>query len=178
MVTGNPLQYPCLETHRRSLVGYSHGVTKSQTRLSDFTSILHGDWWSDPEWTSFDWTPRGTGALVPAVNPCVHPPLGEWRRIWVSISCSRISHIGWDSELYLAVKQVTCPPPSRKDTGKFGWKIPRNSHPGKSSWLGAGLKMPGNYPPSGKVLGMWGSIGGKNRGILGAWLKDAEVTPL
>ena len=23
---------------------------------------------------SFDWTPRGTGALVPAVAPCAHPP--------------------------------------------------------------------------------------------------------
>ena len=34
---GNPLQYSCLEnTHgQRSLVDYSHGFTKSQTRLSN-----------------------------------------------------------------------------------------------------------------------------------------------
>ena len=35
----NPLQYPCLESPhgKRSLVGYIHGVTKSWTRLSDYS---------------------------------------------------------------------------------------------------------------------------------------------
>ena len=34
---GNPLQYSCLENshEQRSLAGYSNGVTKSWTRLSD-----------------------------------------------------------------------------------------------------------------------------------------------
>ena len=36
---GNPLQYSCLENHhgQRSLAGYSPWVTKSWTRLNDFT---------------------------------------------------------------------------------------------------------------------------------------------
>ena len=40
---GNPLQYSCLEKFhgRRSLVGCSPCVTKSQTRLSDFTFTFH-----------------------------------------------------------------------------------------------------------------------------------------
>ena len=37
---GNPLQYPCLEspTDRGAWWATVHGVTKRQTRLSDFTS--------------------------------------------------------------------------------------------------------------------------------------------
>ena len=41
---GTPLQYSCLEnpTHkRRSLVGCSHGVSKSRTRLIDFPFTFH-----------------------------------------------------------------------------------------------------------------------------------------
>ena len=35
---GYPLQYSCLENsmEQRSLVGYNHPVTKSQTRMSDY----------------------------------------------------------------------------------------------------------------------------------------------
>ena len=35
--------------------------------------------------------------------------LWECRQMWVCLSWSWISHIGWDSEFYLAVEQVTCP---------------------------------------------------------------------
>ena len=40
---GTPLQYFCLENPMdgRSLVGCSHGVAKSRTRLSDFTFTFH-----------------------------------------------------------------------------------------------------------------------------------------
>ena len=39
---GNPLQYSCLETSMAGGAWYAtvHGVAKSQTRLSDFTSFL------------------------------------------------------------------------------------------------------------------------------------------
>ena len=39
---GNPLQYSCLENHmdRGARWATVHGVAKSQTRLSDFTSLL------------------------------------------------------------------------------------------------------------------------------------------
>ena len=38
---GNPLQYSCLENPMDggTWLGYSHGVAKSQTRLSDLTSL-------------------------------------------------------------------------------------------------------------------------------------------
>ena len=41
---GNPLQYSCLEnpTDRGAWPATVHGVTKSQTRLSEFTSYLSG----------------------------------------------------------------------------------------------------------------------------------------
>ena len=40
---GNPLQYSCLENamDRRAWWAAVHGVTKSQTRLSDFTLTFH-----------------------------------------------------------------------------------------------------------------------------------------
>ena len=40
---GNPLQYSCLENpmDRGAWPATVHGVTKSQTRLSEFTSLLH-----------------------------------------------------------------------------------------------------------------------------------------
>ena len=50
MHKGNPLQYSCLENPMNggSLVGYSLWVTKSQTRLSDFTlmfsKFIHIGW--------------------------------------------------------------------------------------------------------------------------------------
>ena len=39
---GNPLQYPCLENPRDRRAWYAtvHGVSKSRTRLSDFTHSL------------------------------------------------------------------------------------------------------------------------------------------
>ena len=39
---GNPLQYPCLENPRDRRAWYAtvHGVSKSWTRLSDFTSLV------------------------------------------------------------------------------------------------------------------------------------------
>ena len=42
---GNPLQYYCLEnpTDRGPWSATVHGVTKSRTRLSDFTSLLQYD---------------------------------------------------------------------------------------------------------------------------------------
>ena len=41
---GNPLQYSCLENPREGGAWYAtvHGVAKSQTRLSDFTSNTEG----------------------------------------------------------------------------------------------------------------------------------------
>ena len=38
---GNPLQYPCLENHMDGRAWWAtvHGVAKSQTRLSEFTSL-------------------------------------------------------------------------------------------------------------------------------------------
>ena len=57
-----------------------------------------------------------------------------------------------------------------KDTEKF---LPRQ----KILDRGLAERHQENYPPSGKVLGREGSTG-KNRGIPGAQLKDAEVTPL
>ena len=40
---GNPLQYSCLENtmDRGAWWAIVHGVTKSQTQLSDFTYLLH-----------------------------------------------------------------------------------------------------------------------------------------
>ena len=42
---GNPLQYSCLENPMDGGAWWAtvHGVTKSRTRLSDFTSITHGE---------------------------------------------------------------------------------------------------------------------------------------
>ena len=43
---------------------------------------------------SFDWTPRGTGTLVPAVAPCTHqPPRGMQTNLGKSPG-SQISRIG------------------------------------------------------------------------------------
>ena len=50
---------------------------KLSSQLSGCASIFsrQDDRRSSPEWTSFlHWTPRGTGALVPAAAPCTHPP--------------------------------------------------------------------------------------------------------
>jgi len=42
---GNPLQYSCLENPMDGGAWWAtvHGVTKSQTRLSDFTFTIHRD---------------------------------------------------------------------------------------------------------------------------------------
>ena len=58
---------------------------------------------------SFDWTPRGTGALVPAVALCTHQPPWALQTNLGKSPGSQISRIGCDSEFYLAVEQVTCP---------------------------------------------------------------------
>ena len=141
---------------------------------------------------SFDWTPWGTGTLVPAVAPCAHLPswgvqtslglswflnLPCWLRFWVLFG---------GGAGYL-------PPPSRKDAMRGpGWNIqgipthgldtewgsveryrgiPTQS---KDAGWGAGQE---NCPHNGKVRGSRAQLG-KNRGIPGPRLKDAEVTPL
>ena len=47
---GNPLQYSCLENpmDRGAWWATVHGVTKSRTRLSDFTSLRKRWWWDSP----------------------------------------------------------------------------------------------------------------------------------
>ena len=44
---GNPLQYSCLENPMDGEAWWAtvHGVTKSWTRLSDFTWLIHVDVW-------------------------------------------------------------------------------------------------------------------------------------
>ena len=44
---GNPLQYSCLENPKDGGVWWAkvHGVAKSQTQLSDFTSLRFGSKW-------------------------------------------------------------------------------------------------------------------------------------
>ena len=127
--------------------------------------------------------------------------LGECIRVWVS-PCSQISRIGWDSQFYLPVEQVTSPLPvwkilrwgvkylehthswSRHWVGLSG-KILGNSQPIKRYWVRAWLKdAQGDTHPVARFLG-WSGEGwwGRDsietyRGIPRARLKDTEVAPL
>ena len=68
---GNPLQYPCLENpmDRGAWWATVHGVAESRTRLSDFTSFLHGCCqWDDPK-----------HILAPSVWFLLRLPLGFMR---------------------------------------------------------------------------------------------------
>ena len=154
---------------------------------------------------SFAWTPQGTGDLVPAVAPCAHlPPWGvqtnlgksllvlkspilfeilsfiwRWSRLPAPLPVGRILGQGPSETFHPGYTHSW----SRHWVG-LGWKILRNSHPVKRYWVGAGWKMPGELPTQWKGIGVLVRGGGgvqlkkKNRGIPGAQLKDAEVTPL
>ena len=57
---------------------------------------------------SFDWTPRGTGALAPEAAPCTHqPPPAVQTNLGKSLLVLE-SPVLVETELYLAVEQVTC----------------------------------------------------------------------
>ena len=57
---------------------------------------------------SFDWTPRGTGALVPEAAPCTHqPPPAVQMNLGKSLLVLE-SPVLVETEFYLAVEQVTC----------------------------------------------------------------------
>ena len=108
---------------------------------------------------SFDWTPWGTGALLPAVAPCTHLlPQGMQTILGKSLLVLE-SPVLVEILFYLMVEQVTCPLPAGKILGwggwvkhpgythswsrhwvELSWKIPRNSHPGKRYWVGGWLK--------------------------------------
>ena len=130
----------------------------------------------------------------PLVPICL---LGECRWIWVSLSWFSNLLYCWDSDFYLAVKQVTCPLTVGKILGGapvkhpghthswsrqwvgLGWKIPRNPHPGKRYWEGGWLKdARGIIHPVERYWVGEGLIRGKNQGIPRARLKDAKVAPL
>ena len=84
----------------------------------------------DPEWTSFlHWTPRGTGALVPAVAACAHlPPQGVHTNLGKSLLVLNLLY--WLKFRVLFVSGAGyLPPPSRKDTGVGGQvKHPGHTH--------------------------------------------------
>ena len=60
---------------------------------------------------SYDWTPGGTGALVPEAAPCTHQPP---RAVQTNLGKSLLvleSPVLVETEFYLAVEQVACPLP-------------------------------------------------------------------
>ena len=65
---GNPLQYYCLENpmDRGAWWATVHGVTKSQTRLSDFTSVI--------QWK---FKPRFEACALTAFFSCLYHPFGD-----------------------------------------------------------------------------------------------------
>ena len=96
----------------------------------------------------------------------------------------------------MAVEEVTCPLPVGKllargpgetsgayplmiQTLSGAWLKDTEEFPHSQKMLGGGLveRCQENCPPSGKVVGRGARLG-KNRGIPGARLKDAEVAPL
>ena len=82
----------------------------------------------------FDWTPRGTGALVPAVTPCAHsPPWGVQMNLGKSLQVLKSGAWLKDTEKF---------PPSQKIVG----------------W-GLAERCQENCPPSGKVLDRGAQLG-------------------
>ena len=78
---GNPAQCSCLENPhgQRSLVGTVHGVTKSQTRVSDFT-LLCSPWKPYYHWKWEEGFPGGAGGKESAC-PCWRcSSIPGWRR--------------------------------------------------------------------------------------------------
>ena len=112
--------------------------------------------------------------------------LGECRQIWVSLSWFLNLRIGWDSEFYLVVEQVTCLLPAGKILERarvkypgythswfrhwlgLCWKILRNFHTVERYWMGDLLKDAREYPSSEKALGQRASIEKKLRNIQGS----------
>ena len=151
---------------------------KFNSQLSSCTSFFSWQlWqpWKDPEWTSFLWLDStrnwrfgtSSGPLHPSVSSGSADEFG-----WVSPG-SWISHIGWDSEFYLEVGQVTCPLLVGKILGGCGgwwniWGMPTygldtewaldERYQGiptqsKDTGWGAGWKMPEELPTQGKDTG-------------------------
>ena len=102
---GNPFQYSCLENpmDRGAWWATVHGVAKSRTRLSDFTSLhqyLKSRYWS----VYIKWKCQSVVWLCsPMVcSPRGHPVHGARILEWVSIPFSRGSAWPWDPT------QVSC----------------------------------------------------------------------
>ena len=154
-----------------------------------FLVYSYGDWCSDPKWTSFlrlNSTRNGSfGTSSGPLQP--YTSLGSADKFGEVSPGSRISHIGWDSEFYMAVKQITCPLPVGKilgwgcvwvkhlghthswsrhewDSAERYWEIPTQA---KDTGWGMAERCQGNYPSRGKVLGGWGLTGKKSRDTQG-----------
>ena len=74
----SPLQYSCL---KRKIVGYSHGVAKSRTQLSDFTFTFHFHA-LEKEMAAHSsvlaWRIPGTGSLVGLLSMGSHRVTHDW----------------------------------------------------------------------------------------------------
>ena len=91
---GTPLQYSCLENPMDGGAWSAavHGVTKSRTRLSDFTFIFHFPALEKDMTTHssvLSWRIPGTGSLVAAVYG-VHRAGHDWSDLAVAVLYSRI----------------------------------------------------------------------------------------
>ena len=170
------------------------------SQLSSCTSFFSQQLWWPTKWPRVDLLPSTGLREGPELWYQQWPLapiylLGECRQVWV-FPGFWTSHIGWDSEFYLAVEQVTCPLLAGKmlwgAQGEISGAYPlmvwtlsgaqlkdTEEFPPSQKMLGGGLakRCQENCPHSGKVLGSRAQLG-KNRGIPGPRLKDAEVTPL
>ena len=132
----------------------------------------------------FDWTPQGTGALVPQWTLVPICLLGECRRIWVSLSWFLNLPYWLRFWVLFGGGAGYLPPPSRKDTGDEGgvggcetsggipthgldtewgsvercWGIPTQS---KDTGWWAGWKMAGELPKQWKGTGRGAQLGKK-----------------